>query len=445
MSLAALALGALAVATTAAGCKREHARWQPEAEGTDRAELVPAEALDPATAWDLPLYAYKAAAKRGTNLFRVRTGRQLCLQVAGQPTPSNGHGGDQLLVWDVTTPTQQIPGRAVPWGEDMTFELPAGSGERYAVRWEARGVDRVVRLEGGGAWLEVTASYLQEARTLQAAAGDAVAELPGLRRLATPIGFEYFRLGAEAPAGAVRPSYVVRTHDEQGPLRGDLPLGDSGVVLAFEPARSTWAERRLVRVAEPARPPEARTPEELFRALLPACVTIMDGKGIGSGSWIAPDGLAVTNAHVVGVDAVRVLLHDGREVPGRVVARDPVNDLALVRAAVDAPVQPVELEPRAPAVGAQVIFIGAPAGAAWSLGSGQVAAHRREEGVELFQLQAPVNPGNSGGPVFDLTGRQVGVIVSRREHASGRAIQSMGYAIPARLVLDLVRRAGTGR
>ncbi|MCO5167283.1 MAG: serine protease [Planctomycetes bacterium] len=439
----------LVVLALQGGCKREHARWS---EGSAASgELAPAEALDPERyALEVPdVYRYVAAKGRGTNLFRMRSGRRLSVQAVARPAPDNGDAGDQLTLWDVTNPAGGIRGLSLDWQQDGAgYEVPPGSGQRYSVRWETRPGGRVVRVEGGGSWFEVTEAYLLAARTAEAAREHLqVYAMPGVRRLPTPVGFEYYRSASwEADAlGALRPAWVVRAFERGEPLRGELPLGDSGFVLAYDPT-SGWVERQRVRVAAPEAGRGGRSHEELFRALLPTCVTLRSGQSIGSGAWVSPDGLVVTNAHVVVDDAVRVLLPDGRDLPGQVVARDDGRDLALVRVPGVAGARVVEFEPRPPEVGTAIIFIGAPAGQAWSLGSGQVAAVRRFGDRELLQLQAPINPGNSGGPVFDLAGRLVGVVVSRREETpDGRIVESMGYAIPMRFVLAFVQRHAAAR
>jgi S1-C subfamily serine protease len=158
------------------------------------------------------------------------------------------------------------------------------------------------------------------------------------------------------------------------------------------------------------------------------------GGGVASGFVIAPDGYVLTNSHVVARGGrLRARLPDGDELAGQVVGDDPATDLALVR--LDASSLPFVALERAGAVrpGQLCVAIGNPLGFQSTVSTGVVSALGRSlrgPGGRLIdnvvQHTAPLNPGNSGGPLVDSAAGLIGVntaIVSRS--------QSIGFAVPA--------------
>jgi S1-C subfamily serine protease len=162
-------------------------------------------------------------------------------------------------------------------------------------------------------------------------------------------------------------------------------------------------------------------------ALIPSVASLrvsrsMDGwSGGGSGSAVAftPDGFLVTSAHVVaGADRGTATFVDGTERGFRVVGRDPLSDLAVVR--VDGDTPPAELGDAARLkVGQLVVAIGNPLGFSGSVTAGVVSALGRSMGMRdgrssrlvenVIQTDAALNPGNSGGALADSRGRVVGI------------------------------------
>jgi S1-C subfamily serine protease len=143
-------------------------------------------------------------------------------------------------------------------------------------------------------------------------------------------------------------------------------------------------------------------------------------QGSGSAVTITPDGFLVTSAHVVdGTSRGRASLADGRELRFEVVGRDPLSDLAVIRAS-GADLEPVSLgNADRLRVGQLVVAVGNPMGLAGSVTAGVVSAlgrsfptsdGRASRLVEnVIQTDAALNPGNSGGALVDGRGRMVGV------------------------------------
>lgn len=159
--------------------------------------------------------------------------------------------------------------------------------------------------------------------------------------------------------------------------------------------------------------------------------------GIGSGFIISSDGYVVTNTHVVDdADEVRVILKDRREYTAEVIGRDKRSDIALLK--IDAKGLPTvklgnsdQLK-----VGQWVFAIGAPFGFDQTATQGIVSALSRSlpDGtyVPFIQTDVAVNPGNSGGPLFDLDGNVVGV--NSQIYSRSGGYMGLSFAIPVNLV-----------
>jgi serine protease Do len=156
-------------------------------------------------------------------------------------------------------------------------------------------------------------------------------------------------------------------------------------------------------------------------------------RGMGSGFIVDANGIVLTNAHVVeGADEVRVRLSDRREFKGKVVGADKATDIAVVRIeAKDLPV--VRLgDPSKIRVGEWVVAIGSPFGFENSVTAGIVSATARSlpEGtyVPFIQTDAAVNPGNSGGPLFNMQGEVIGIASQIYSRTGG--YMGVAFAIP---------------
>ncbi len=195
-----------------------------------------------------------------------------------------------------------------------------------------------------------------------------------------------------------------------------------------------------------------RSPKDLARRFGEAVIMVSTPGGLGSGFIIHPDGFAITNAHVIqGETRIRATLFrqditdSGAKDLRRdqiddveIIAVDQFNDLALIK------IRPQEGRPFPfvyihaeddIASGQEVFVIGAPLGLERTLSTGVVATTSRPIfGQVITQITAPVNPGNSGGPLFNTRGEIIGVINAKIPFGEG-----LGFAVPVRYLRDFIR------
>jgi len=164
------------------------------------------------------------------------------------------------------------------------------------------------------------------------------------------------------------------------------------------------------------------------------------GRGTGSGFIVGADGVILTNAHVVdGADEVTVKLADQREFRAKVLGSDKVTDVAVLR--IDARDLPTVKtgNPATTRVGEWVVAIGAPYGLEHTVTSGIVSAKSRslpgDSIVPFIQTDAAVNPGNSGGPLFNLAGEVIGINSQIFSRSGG--FQGLAFAIPIDVALNV--------
>ena len=156
--------------------------------------------------------------------------------------------------------------------------------------------------------------------------------------------------------------------------------------------------------------------------------------GAGSGVVISKDGYIVTNNHVIDkAEEITVTLKSGKEYKAKLVGTDDKTDIAVLK------IEATDLTPAtfgdsgAVAVGEQIVVIGNPLGSlGGSVTTGIISATDREIEVEnmtmtLLQVDAAVNPGNSGGALFNLNGELVGVVNAKY---SSEEVEGLGFAIP---------------
>jgi S1-C subfamily serine protease len=172
----------------------------------------------------------------------------------------------------------------------------------------------------------------------------------------------------------------------------------------------------------------------------------VSSEGTGSGSVLDRDGHILTNYHVIeDAQQVTVTLHDGKTYDAKLVGADQNNDIAII--SIEAPrdsLIPIELgDSSALRVGMRVFAIGNPFGLERTMTTGIVSSLNRTLEVRgnrsiraIIQIDAAVNPGNSGGPLLDSHGKLIGMntaIASRNGQSAG-----VGFAIPSTLIARVV-------
>ena len=221
--------------------------------------------------------------------------------------------------------------------------------------------------------------------------------------------------------------------------------------------------------------------EQVAAKVMPSVVKlqITAGQGMaeGSGIVLSPDGLILTNNHVVapavqggagaqpaafdgGDSPATVTFSDGRSVPFTVVGTDPIGDLAVVRAQGVSGLTPITIgSSKDVKIGQEVVAIGSPLGLQGTVTKGIVSALNRPvtagdgEGtspvvLDALQTDAAINPGNSGGPLVDMNGDLIGVNSAGASMGSGSSGGSigLGFAIPsdqAKRIADELISSGT--
>lgn len=178
--------------------------------------------------------------------------------------------------------------------------------------------------------------------------------------------------------------------------------------------------------------------------------------GQGSGFVISPDGLIVTNNHVVAdAKTVRVHMQDGFSSEARVLGRDPDTDIALIRTDTSLSVSAPLGNSRNLKRGQIAIAIGNPLGFEWTVTAGVVSALGRSMRAQngrliddVIQTDAALNPGNSGGPLISSAGEVVGVNTAVIRGAQGIAFavasNTANFVISEILRFGRVRRAYIG-
>ena len=165
--------------------------------------------------------------------------------------------------------------------------------------------------------------------------------------------------------------------------------------------------------------------------------------GLGSGFIVSPDGVILTNAHVVAnADEVIVKLTDKREFKAKVIGIDKPSDVAVLKIkANDLPSVKIG-DSQQVRVGQWVVAIGSPFGFENSVTAGIVSAKSRslpdDNYVPFLQTDVPINPGNSGGPLFDLNGNVIGI--NSQIYTQSGGYQGLSFSIPIDVAMKVEKQ-----
>jgi serine protease Do len=169
---------------------------------------------------------------------------------------------------------------------------------------------------------------------------------------------------------------------------------------------------------------------------------------LGSGFIVGEEGYIITNDHVVtGSDEIYIKLSDNTEFPAKIVGTDPKTDIALLKIDANRKLSPAKLADSSKVrVGDIAIAIGNPLGFGGTVTMGIVSSKGRDLGLnrdelvdDFIQTDAAINSGNSGGPLYDIAGRVIGINTSVPDVNGGTNI-GIGFAIPSNTVLDIMKQ-----
>jgi serine protease Do len=165
-------------------------------------------------------------------------------------------------------------------------------------------------------------------------------------------------------------------------------------------------------------------------------------QAVGTGFIIDPSGIIVTNNHVAGnAEKITVTLADGRKFPAKLLGADAKTDLAVLQVKSDKPLPYVEFgDATKIRVGQSVMAVGNPFGLGGTVTTGIVSARGRDIQSGPFddyiQTDAAINRGNSGGPLFDLDGKVIGINTAIYSPTGGSI--GLGFAIPSSIAQPVV-------
>ena len=172
-------------------------------------------------------------------------------------------------------------------------------------------------------------------------------------------------------------------------------------------------------------------------------------QSLGSGFIVdAKEGIVVTNNHVIdGADEINVVLQDNTTIKAELLGTDQRTDIAVLKIKTDHPLSQVDFGDSDTAqVGDWVLAIGNPFGLGGSVTAGIVSARGRDirQGLydDFIQTDAAINRGNSGGPLFDMHGKVIGINTAIYSPSGGSI--GIGFSIPANLARNIVAQLRTG-
>ena len=269
-------------------------------------------------------------------------------------------------------------------------------------------------------------------------------------------------LGGTAATLTVGPVGAQTAQNEPGTIaaatpRPNAPMSFADLAERLQPAVVNISTRQRIEVRNQQQLPPGF--EEFFRrfgAPVPEGnePSTRRGGSLGSGFIISADGYVVTNNHVISparngatVEEITVTLANRREYRARLIGRDPVSDLALLK--IEAAGLPFVRfgDSTRMRVGDWVVAIGNPFGLGGTVTAGIVSALHRNIGAGVYdryiQTDASINQGNSGGPMFDLAGNVIGINTALISPTGGNV--GIGFAIPAEQASPIIESLRRGQ
>lgn len=227
-----------------------------------------------------------------------------------------------------------------------------------------------------------------------------------------------------------------------------LVLDEAKEDLASKPSSITIQPTPAVKKSEQVQPVVKRT--------LPGVVEISTPRGKGTGFLIDNKGLLLTNRHVVGrFPEVDVRFNDSKSVRARVIGKTADLDIALLQiqdlsTKISYPALPLCIRNTA-TVGEDIIVIGNPLGLQATTTRGIISGVRNEDGSTMLQIDAPVNPGNSGGPIVNYNGEVLGIVTAKMVALGVEgigfgislpsALESLGIKVATTYIQDPIKKA----
>ncbi|HAK61416.1 MAG TPA: trypsin [Nitrospiraceae bacterium] len=205
---------------------------------------------------------------------------------------------------------------------------------------------------------------------------------------------------------------------------------------------------------------EAASLKSVFKRAKPSVVVLMteetiqlsdreevSAPGLGSGVLISKDGKILTAAHVVQTaDDIVAVFHNGKSAPAKVIASEPVADIALLQLTKGVPKGTAVAkvgDSNKVATGDEIFIIGAPYGLSYTLTAGHISARHKPNTMtgtfslaEFFQTDAAVNEGNSGGPMFNMRGEVVGIVSHIITKSGG--FEGLGFIVSSNTAKELL-------
>ena len=228
-----------------------------------------------------------------------------------------------------------------------------------------------------------------------------------------------------------------------------------GVIAVLATRLSAAAPTPSAQAATPSPTPTSaasRTVPDIYQRAVPSVVIVRTSHDLGTGVIVADNGTILTANHVIASGGtITVTFADGTTANAAVAAADPKLDIAvLTPAKLLQVVVPATLGGDAD-VGAPVVAIGNPLGLTDSVSAGVISGLDRTADTDhgkfsgLIQFDASINPGSSGGPLLDVHGRVVGIVVSLATPDGQDAFAGIGFAVPIGAALGGASANGPGQ